>query len=163
VPHLFIYSEKSKRPSLKGLPEKRTTVSKSLCSCLVLQPLCQFSEQNSSKISISSGHKGLSLCIIKLLFENNQKTHNTLRRLEKFPNVTIKIPSIFVCRRPDSLLTETNIVLYPSNNKHHSTAHDVPSQTAVYCVTAFYKTYKLNIKSVLNLDFSLYHKFLICY
>jgi len=72
VPHLVIYSGRRKGPSLKDLPKNRTTVSKTLYCCLVLQHLSRFSYQNSSKISISCGPKGLPLCIIKLLFENNQ-------------------------------------------------------------------------------------------
>ena len=71
VPHLVIYLERRKGPSLKNLPKKRTTVSKTLYCCLVLKHLRRFSYENSSKIGISCGPKGLSLCIIKLLFENN--------------------------------------------------------------------------------------------
>ena len=84
VAHLVIYSDRRKGPSLKDLPENRTTVSKTLYCRLVLQQLCLFSDQNSSKISVSCGPREQSLCIIKLLFVNNQKTHNTLRRLENF-------------------------------------------------------------------------------
>jgi len=82
VPHLVIYSDRRKVPSLTDLPENRTTVSITLYCCLVLQHLCHFSDQNSSKISVSCGPTGISLCIIKLLFANNQKTHNTLTWLE---------------------------------------------------------------------------------
>jgi len=53
VPHLIIYSDRRKGPSLTDLPENRTTVSKTLYCCLVLQHLCHFSDQNSSKISVN--------------------------------------------------------------------------------------------------------------
>jgi len=74
---LAIYSERREGPSLKDLPENRTSVSKTLYCCL-------FSDQTSYKISVSCGHKGLYLCILKLLYPNNQTTHYTLRRLENF-------------------------------------------------------------------------------
>ena len=46
VPQLVIYSDRRKGPSLQHLPENRTTVSKTLCCCLVLQQLYHSSDHN---------------------------------------------------------------------------------------------------------------------
>ena len=157
VNHLVIYSERWKGPSLKDLPENNTTVSKTVYCCLVLQHLCHFSDQNSSKISISCGPKGLSLCLIKLLFENNQKTHNTLRRLESF-QMQHKNPIDFHVQKARLPFNRKKccFAFFQQVSFHCAWCSFADSILLCNCILQ-----EINIKSVLKLDLSLYHKFCI--